>query len=165
MIGGKFARTEPWNNAVSYTRGLISDEERKNSWTLSERSGQGAPDGMQRLLSTTDCDPDKVRDALVEYVKKHLGDSERILAIDETGFLKKGTASAGVPRQYSGTSGRVENYQIGVFLSYAATAGVHSWIVSCTCPRPGWTTLAVASGRAPGRTSHRHHAGARRGHE
>ena len=123
LIGDDFARTEPRNNAVSYIRGLLSDEERKNSWTLSERAGQGTPDGMQRLLSTTDWDPDKVRDALFGYVKKHLGDRKGILAIDETGFLKKGTASAGVARQYSGTAGRVENCQIGVFLSYATPAG------------------------------------------
>lgn len=123
LIGGEFARTEPRNNAVNYIRGLLSDEERKNSWTLSERAGQGTPDGMQRLLSTTDWDPDAVRDALVGYVKKHLGDAKGILAIDETGFLKKGTASAGVARQYSGTAGRVENCQIGVFLTYASPAG------------------------------------------
>lgn len=123
LIGGEFARTEPRNNAVSYIRGLLSDEERKNSWTLSERAGQGTPDGMQRLLSTTDWDPDAVRDALFGYVKKHLGDPTGILAIDETGFLKKGTASAGVARQYSGTAGRVENCQIGVFLTYASPAG------------------------------------------
>jgi SRSO17 transposase len=123
LIGGEFARTEPRNNAVNYIRGLLSDEERKNSWTLSERAGQGTPDGMQRLLSTTDWDPDKVRDALFGYVKKHLGDPQGILAIDETGFLKKGTASAGVARQYSGTAGRVENCQIGVFLTYASPVG------------------------------------------
>lgn len=123
LIGGEFARTEPRNNAVSYIRGLLSDEERKNSWTLSERAGQGTPDGMQRLLSTTDWDPDAVRDALFGYVKKHLGDPTGILAIDETGFLKKGTASAGVARQCSGTAGRVENCQIGVFLTYASPSG------------------------------------------
>ncbi|GAC1503885.1 MAG: IS701 family transposase [Pseudarthrobacter sp.] len=123
LIGGEFARTEPRNNAVNYIRGLLSDEERKNSWTLSERAGQGTPDGMQRLLSTTDWDPDAVRDAMVGYVKKHLGDAKGVLAIDETGFLKKGTASAGVARQYSGTAGRVENCQIGVFLTYASPAG------------------------------------------
>lgn len=123
LIGGQFARTEPRNNAIGYIQGLLSDEERKNSWTLSERVGQSTPDGMQRLLSTTDWDPDAVRDALIGYVDKHLGDPAGILAIDETGFLKKGTASAGVARQYSGTAGRVENCQIGVFLTYATTHG------------------------------------------
>jgi len=123
LIGGQFARTEPRNNAIGYIQGLLSDEERKNSWTLSERAGQVTPDGMQRLLSTTDWDPDAVRDALIGYVIKHLGDPAGILAIDETGFLKKGTASAGVARQYSGTAGRVENCQIGVFLTYATKHG------------------------------------------
>lgn len=123
LIGGQFARTEPRNNAIGYIEGLLSDEERKNSWTLSERAGHGTPDGMQRLLSTTDWDPDAVRDALTGYVIKHLGDPEGILAIDETGFLKKGTASAGVARQYSGTAGRIENCQIGVFLTYATRHG------------------------------------------
>src|SRR5699024_3478153 len=103
LMGGQFAGTEPCNNALGYIQGLLSDEERKNSWTLSERAGQVTPDGMQRLLSTTDWDPDAVRDALIGYVIKHLGDPAGILAIDETGFLKKGTASAGVARQYSGT--------------------------------------------------------------
>jgi SRSO17 transposase len=123
LIGEEFARTKPRNNAVGYIQGLLSDEERKNSWNLSERHGQTTPDGKQRLLSTTDWDPDAVRDALFGYVKKQLGHPEGILAIDETGFLKKGTASAGVARQYSGTAVRVENCQIGVFFSYATPGG------------------------------------------
>lgn len=123
LIGEQFGRSEPRNNAIGYIQGLLSDEQRKNSWTLSERAGQATPDGMQRLLSTTDWDPDAIRDALMGYVKKHLGDPAGILAIDETGFLKKGAASAGVARQYSGTAGRVENCQIGVFLTYATTHG------------------------------------------
>lgn len=123
LISGQFARTEPRNNAIGYIEGLLSDEERKNSWTLYERAGHGTPDGMQRLLSTTDWDPGAVRDLLTGYVIKNLGDPEGILAIDETGFLKKGTASAGVARQYSGTAGRIENCQIGVFLTYATRHG------------------------------------------
>ncbi|WP_404499338.1 IS701 family transposase, partial [Arthrobacter sp. GAS37] len=123
LIGHRFARSEPRENALGYVRGLLSDEERKNSWTLSERAGHGTPDGMQRLLSTTDWDPDAVRDDLFTYVNRHLGDPDGILIIDETGFLKKGGASAGVARQYSGTAGRVENCQIGVFLTYSAPAG------------------------------------------
>ncbi len=102
LIGHRFARSEPRRNAVGYVRGLLTDEERKNSWTLSERAGHRTPDGMQRLLSTTDWDPDAVRDDLFSYVNRHLGDPDGVLIIDETGFLKKGTASAGVARQYSG---------------------------------------------------------------
>lgn len=123
LIGCRFVRSEPRNNAVGYVPGLLSDEERKNSWTLSERAGHGTPDGMQRLLSTTGWDPDAVRDDLFSYVNRHLGDPDGVLIIDETGFLKKGTASAGVGRQYSGTAGRVENCQIGVFLTHSTPAG------------------------------------------
>jgi len=122
LIGQRFARSEPREHAVAYIQGLLSAEERKNSWTLSERAGDATPDGMQRLLSTTDWDPDLVRDDLQRYVVRHLGDPGGVLIIDETGFLKKGTRSAGVARQYSGTAG-VENCQIGVFLTYATAAG------------------------------------------
>lgn len=123
LIGPRFARSEPREHAVEYLRGLLSGVERKNSWTLSEQAGAATPDGMQRLLSTTDWDPDGVRDDLAGYVTAHLGDPDGVLIIDETGFLKKGNRSAGVGRQYSGTAGRIENCQIGVFLTYAAPAG------------------------------------------
>jgi len=123
LIGGRFARSEPRVHAVAYVQGLLSGEERKNSWTLSERAGDATPDGMQRLLSTSDWDPDLVRDDLRSYVVANLGDPGGVLVLDETGFLKKGTRSAGVARQYSGTAGRIENCQIGVFLTYATPAG------------------------------------------
>ena len=123
LIGKRFARSEPREHALAYMQGLLSGEERKNSWTLSERAGDTTPDGMQRLLSTTDWDPDLVRDDLQTYVVAALGDPDGVLIIDETGFLKKGTRSAGVARQYSGTAGRIENCQIGVFLTYATPAG------------------------------------------
>ena len=123
LIGPRFARSEPRENAVNYVRGLLSGQERKNSWTLSEQAGQAVPDRMQRLLSTTDWDPDAVRDDLRSYVVKHLGAAEGVLIVDETGFLKKGKRSAGVARQYSGTAGRIENSQIGVFLTYSSPAG------------------------------------------
>lgn len=123
LIAPRFARSEPRENALAYVRGLLSDEERKNSWTLSERAGHLTPDGMQRLLSTTDWDPDALRDDLRSYVVGHLGSGDGVLIVDETGFLKKGRRSAGVARQYSGTAGRIENCQVGVFLTYATGAG------------------------------------------
>ena len=43
--------------------------------------------------------------------------------VNETGFLKKGAKSVGVKRQYSGTAGRIENCQVGVFLAYATERG------------------------------------------
>jgi len=123
LIGHRFARSEPREHALAYVQGLLSGEERKNSWTLSERAGDATPDGMQRLLSTADWDPDLVREDLQTYVVAALGDRNGVLIIDETGFLKKGTRSAGVSRQYSGTAGRIENCQIGVFLTYATPVG------------------------------------------
>lgn len=123
LIGRRFARAEPRERVLAYVRGLLSAEERKNSWTLSERAGETTPDGMQRLLSSTDWDPDLVRDDVTRYVIDHLGGRAGVLILDETGFLKKGTRSAGVARQYSGTAGRIENSQIGVFLAYCGPAG------------------------------------------
>jgi SRSO17 transposase len=78
---------------------------------------------MQRLLATAGWDPDLVRDDLRGYVVEHLGDPGGVLVADETGFLKKGTTSVGVQRQYSGTAGKVDNCQLGVFLAYASRKG------------------------------------------
>ena len=85
--------------------------------------GDATPDGVQRLLSSYRWDADLVRDDLREYVVEHLADDDAVLVVDETGFLKKGTKSVGVQRQYSGTAGRIENSQIGVFLTYATAHG------------------------------------------
>lgn len=118
-IGPRFARVEPRQRALAYLRGLLSPVERKNGWQLAEEAGERAPDGMQRLLSTAEWDADAVRDDLVAYVREHLADPGAILILDETGFLKKGAKSAGVQRQYTGTAGKRENCQIGVFVTYA----------------------------------------------
>jgi SRSO17 transposase len=122
-IGRRFARSEPRARAGVYLRGLLSAAERKNGWTLAEQAGDSTPDAMQRLLNHADWDADAVRDDLRDYVVEHLGDDAAVLVVDETGFLKKGAKSAGVARQYSGTAGRIENCQVGVFLAYAAPAG------------------------------------------
>lgn len=119
-IAPRFARSEPRERVLAYVRGLLAPLERKNSWTVAERAGEAIPDGMQRLLATADWDADAVRNDLRGYVVEHLGDPAGVLVVDETGFLKKGTTSAGVARQYSGTAGRIENCQIGVFLGYAS---------------------------------------------
>ena len=78
---------------------------------------------MQRLLSGYVWDADLVRDDLRQYVIEHLGDGDAILVVDETGFIKKGEKSVGVQRQCSGTAGRIENSQVGVFLAYASAKG------------------------------------------
>jgi SRSO17 transposase len=123
QIGQRFRRAEPRQRALGYLRALLSPCERKNGWQLAELLGEPNPDGIQRLLNAADWDAEAVRDDLRAYVVDHLGDAEAVLIVDETGFLKKGTHSVGVKRQYSGTAGRVENCQIGVFLGYASSSG------------------------------------------
>ena len=118
-IAKHFARAEPRQQAYDYLRALISPVERKNGWQIAEHVGHSTPDDVQRLLAIAHWDADKVRDDLRTYVVEHLGDPEAVLIIDETGFLKKGTKSVGVKRQYCGTAGKRENCQIGVFLAYA----------------------------------------------
>jgi SRSO17 transposase len=122
-IGRHFARSEPRERAVGYVRGLLGDAERKNGWQLAEHLGDATPDGVQHLLARADWDADAVRDELIGYVREGLGHADGVLVVDETGFLKKGTKSCGVARQYSGTAGRIENCQIGVFLGYASKRG------------------------------------------
>ena len=122
-IGSRFARSEPRRRAVGYLRGLLSNAERKNGWQLAEHLGEATPDGVQHLLARADWDADAVRDDLIDYVRENLGDPAGVLVVDETGFLKKGTKSCGVARQYSGTAGRIENSQVGVFLAYAGAKG------------------------------------------
>ena len=123
LVGRHFARSEPRRRAVGYVRGLLSGIERKNGWQLAEHLGDPTPDGVQHLLARAGWDADAVRDDLTAYVAEHLGDPGGVLVVDETGFLKKGAKSCGVARQYSGTAGRVENCQVGVFLGYAAAKG------------------------------------------
>jgi SRSO17 transposase len=123
LIGHRFPRSEPRQRAFAYLQGLISPVERKNGWQLAEQAGDAAPYGVQHLLGRAQWQADAVRDDLQTYVLQHLADPEAVLILDETGFLKKGNKSAGVARQYSGTAGRIENCQIGVFLAYASAKG------------------------------------------
>lgn len=122
-IGRRFARSESRQQAGAYLKGLLGPAERKNGWQLAEAAGDRTPDRMQRLLSTADWDADLVRDDLQAYVVEYLAEPDGVLVVDETGFLKKGTKSVGVQRQYSGTAGRIENCQSGVFLAYASPQG------------------------------------------
>ena len=122
-IGPHFARSEARIRARDYLIGLLSPVERKNGWQLAEQVGNQTPYGIQNFLGRAQWDANAVRDELRTYAIEHLEHSQAVLVIDETGFLKKGTKSVGVQRQYSGTAGRVENCQIGVFLGYASPQG------------------------------------------
>jgi len=122
-IAPRFVRAEPRRRALAYLRGLLAPLERKNDWQLAEAAGNPTPDGVQDFLARVRWDAEAVRDDLRAYVVEHLGDPHAVLVLDETGFLKKGDKSAGVQRQYSGTAGRIENCQVGVFLGYAGRHG------------------------------------------
>lgn len=136
-IGGCFKRRDLRGRASSYVRGLLGPVQRKNGWQLAEHLGDPTPHGIQRLLDRASWDADEVRDTLIGYARRHvLSNSDHdvrgdhgVLIVDETGFLKKGDKSAkhskttGVQRQYSGTAGRIENSQVGVFLALSSARG------------------------------------------
>jgi len=122
-IAGRFGRVEPRRRARAFVLGLLSDLPRKNCWSIAEHAGDQTPGGMQHLLGQARWDADGVRDDLRDYVTGHLGDPGAVLVVDETGDVKKGTATAGAQRQYTGTAGRTENAQVAVYLAYVAPAG------------------------------------------
>ncbi len=124
LIAHHFLRPEVRARAYRYLSGLLADVRRKNSWQMAEAIGEVTPRGVQHLLNDAHWDPDAVRDDLREYVVERLGDEQSgVLIVDETGFLKKGEKSVGVARQYTGTAGKKENCQVGVFLCYASKEG------------------------------------------
>ena len=123
LIADLFSRSEPRARSLAYLQGLLSGCERKNSWQLAEWMGEAAPYGVQHLLDRARWDADQVRDRMRSYALEELSSAKAVLIVDETGFLKKGSHSAGVKRQYSGTAGRIENSQVGVFLCYGSDKG------------------------------------------
>jgi len=122
-IGARFPRSETRDRVRAYLVGLLGPVQRKNAWQVAEQIGDGDPYGVQYLMGRSEWDPDAVRDDLRGYVVEALGDPDAVLVLDETGFVKKGDKSAGVARQYTGTAGRIENAQVGVFLAYASRHG------------------------------------------
>jgi SRSO17 transposase len=143
----RFARAEMRVRSRHYLRGLLSGAARKNGWQLAEAAGERSPHGMQDLLSRAVWDAAAVRDDLRSYVVEHLGDPTAVLVVDETGFLKKGTKSVGVQRQYSGTAGRIENCQIGVFLAYASARG-HAFLDRALYLPQAWAADAARRAEA-----------------
>jgi SRSO17 transposase len=123
LIAGLFARSEARERSLAYLQGLMSHCERKNGWQLSEWMGEAFPYRVQHLLDRARWDADAARDQLRDYVLEEFSSPDAVLIADETGFLKKGEHSVGVKRQYTGTAGRVENSQVGVFLCYASNQG------------------------------------------
>ncbi|MDG4805130.1 IS701 family transposase, partial [Micromonospora sp. WMMD980] len=122
-FAGRFGRVEPRRAAAAFVTGLLTNIEIKTCWQLAEQAGHGRPDAMQRLLYRAKWDADAVRDDVRQVVVDRLGDPDGVLVVDETGDLKKGVHTVGVQRQYTGTAGRIENAQVGVFLAYASRHG------------------------------------------
>ncbi len=139
QVAGVFDNAKVRRHGRGYLLGLLSHAERKNSWWLAELAGDVSPDGMQRLLNFSPWDEDAARDALARYVARRMGDPAAVLAVDETGFLKKGRMSAGVARMYTGTAGRVENCQVGVFTAYVTPDGGRALIDRELYLPEGWT--------------------------
>ncbi len=122
-MAGRFVRVETRRRVRGFLFGLLADLPRKNCWTIAEHAGDADPHGMQHLLGRARWDTDGVRDDLRDYVIAGLGDGDAVLVVDETGDVKKGTATVGVQRQYTGTAGRIENAQVAVYLTYAGARG------------------------------------------
>ena len=124
-VGSCFGRQDLRQRARAVRAGLLGPVPRKNGWQLAEYLGQDKPYALQRLLGRARWDADPVRDELLRYSQEHLLARREggLLIVDETGFLKKGQKSVGVQRQYSGTAGRIENCQVGVFLALAGSGG------------------------------------------
>lgn len=128
-----FARPEVHQHALLYLQAVLSDIPRKNGWQIAEHAREARPYGIQRLLSQAVWDQDGVRDSLRAWVYHLLtpprspGEADEapfpVLVVDESGFPKRGRHSAGVGPQYCGLTGRVENCQVGVFLSYVTALG------------------------------------------
>jgi SRSO17 transposase len=146
-VAGRFGRVEPRRRVRGFVLGLLADLPRKNCWTIAEHAGDATPDGMQHLLGRAVWDTDGVRDDLRDYVTEHLGDPGAVLVVDETGDIKKGTATVGVQRQYTGTAGRVENAQVAVYLTYAGQAG-HAMIDRELYLPKSWTSDPARCARA-----------------
>ena len=122
-VGDRFFRRETRYRMRDYVKGLLGPVGRKNGWQLAEYAGHQTPDGLQRLLAAARWDADEVRDDVRDFVAERLGEPDGVLIVDDTGFIKKGRTSAGVSRQYTGTSGKIDNCQIGVFAAYASRRG------------------------------------------
>lgn len=135
---------EPRRRAREFVLGLPSDLPHKNCWTLAEYAGDSTPYGLQRLLLRAKWDADAIRDDLRGFVVEQLLDDKVVLVVDETGNAKKGIATVGMQRQYTGTAGRIENSQVAVYLACSTRAGMRRSTGNCMCRAPGlWTRSAA----------------------
>ena len=118
-----FARCEARQAAFNYIQALLSPVERKNGWQIAEQVGNANPYQVQHLLGRAQWNAEKLAQEVRQYGVEGLGEPDDIFAVDETGFLKQGNQSVGVQVQYYGTTGHLENCQVGVFLAYITGKG------------------------------------------
>lgn len=118
-----FARPASRENLRAMVRGLLSEVPRKNLWRLAEAAGHPNPDRLQGFLAKAAWDAGALRDRVRAVAVASLAADDAVLIADETGDIKKGTKTAGVQRQYTGTAGRIENAQVSVHLSYGSRRG------------------------------------------
>jgi len=130
-------------SAGRFLETLLSNEPRKTGWMRAEAAGDPGPCRQQALLGRARWDADALRDVVRDHVVDHFGDPDAVLVVNETGFLKKGTASCGVSRQYTGSAGKITNCQIGVFATYVSSKGQAFLDGRCICRKAGQTNLSA----------------------
>lgn len=118
-----FGREENYAHARSLLHGLLAGGDRRNVENIAETIEGGVVRTLQKFIAQNAWDDRAVLREMRQHVVESLGDDDAVLIVDETGFPKKGTKSAGVARQYSGILGRVDNCQIGVFVDYCSVHG------------------------------------------
>lgn len=146
-LGRVFRRSESKETGGAFVDGLLSGIERKTGWLMAEQAAATRPYRMQSLLGRSRWDADALGKEVRDYVVEALGDDDGVLVVDETGFLNKGAHSVGVARQYSDTAGRIENCQVGVFLSYASRWG-HALIDRRLYLPPAWAENSLRRRKA-----------------
>ena len=118
-----FGREENQPHARRFVQGLLGTQERRNAENIAEVIEGGVVRTMQKFIAQGTWQDTNILEELRAHVTEALGDEQATINIDETGFPKKGKKSVGVKRQYSGTLGRVDNCQIGVFANYCSKHG------------------------------------------
>jgi SRSO17 transposase len=114
-------------SAAAFLDTLLGPERRKTGWMRAEAVGDAGPWRQQAVLGRSHWEADALRDVVRDYALETLAEGDGVLVIDETGFLKQGTASCGVTRQYTGSAGKITNCQVGVFAAYVSSRG-HAFI-------------------------------------
>lgn len=138
-IAPLFTRKRVAASACAFLDVLIGNEPRKTGWTRAEAAGDPGPWRQQAFLGRGHWNADALCDIVRKHVVERLGSEDGVLVIDETGSLKKGQASCGRGRQYTGSVGKITNCQIGVFATYVSARG-HAFVDRALYLPKDWTS-------------------------